>query len=82
MKRIDRLLAAVALGLAVSYPLAPSVAQQAPPMSRAREQAIRECSAEARKYVEHTWGDVEFPDLSLLHGTIRPKGVTWGFLRR
>jgi hypothetical protein len=60
MKRIDRLLAAVALGLAVSYPLAPSVAQQAPPMSRAREQAIRECSAEAGKYVEHTWGDVEF----------------------
>jgi hypothetical protein len=29
-------------------------------MSRAREQAIRECSAEAGKYVEHTWGDVEF----------------------
>jgi hypothetical protein len=60
MKRIDKLLAAFVLGLAVSYPPAPSVAQQAPPMSRARAQAIHECSAEAKKYVEHTWGDVEF----------------------
>jgi hypothetical protein len=60
MKRIDQLLAAFALGLAVSYPLATSVAQQTPPMSRARVQAIHECSAEAKKYVEHTWGDVEF----------------------
>jgi len=60
MKRVDKLLAAFVLGLAVSYPLAPSVAQQAPPMSCARAQAIHACSAEASKYVEHTWGDVEF----------------------
>jgi len=30
MKRIDKLLAASVLGLAVSHPLAPSVAQQVP----------------------------------------------------
>ena len=29
-------------------------------MSRARAQAIHACSSEASKYVEHTWGDVEF----------------------
>jgi hypothetical protein len=39
MKRIDKLLAAFVLGLAVSYPPAPSVAQQAPPMSRARRRS-------------------------------------------
>jgi hypothetical protein len=37
MKRVDKLLAAFVLGLAVSYPLAPSVAQQAPPTPQAGE---------------------------------------------
>jgi len=77
MKRIDKLLAAFVLGLAVSYPPAPSVAQRAPPMSRARAQAIHECSAEAKKQeICRTYlGRRGVPDLSLLHGAIRPEGV-------
>jgi hypothetical protein len=30
-----------------------------PPMDAARGKAIHECNVRAKKYVEHTWGDVE-----------------------
>jgi hypothetical protein len=30
-----------------------------PPMDAAREKAIHECNLRAKKYIEHTWGDVE-----------------------
>jgi hypothetical protein len=30
-----------------------------PPMDAAREKAIHECNFRTRKYIEHTWGDVE-----------------------
>jgi hypothetical protein len=55
--------AALALGLATSAVATPSFAQRsqggALGMSAARAQAIRECTARAGKYIEHTWGDNE-----------------------
>jgi hypothetical protein len=57
------LVAAVALGLALSALASPSFAQRSEEggagMSAARAQAIHECNAKAGKYIEHTWGDNE-----------------------
>jgi hypothetical protein len=55
--------AALALGLATSALATPSFAQRSEGgeagMGAARAQAIHECNAKARKYIEHTWGDNE-----------------------
>jgi hypothetical protein len=57
------LVAAAALGLALSALASPSFAQRSEGggagMSAARAQAIHECNAKAGKYIEHTWGDNE-----------------------
>jgi len=78
MKRIDKLLAAFVLGLAVSYPPAPSVAQQAPPMSRARAGDPR-MQRRGQEICRTYLGRRGVPDLSLLHGAIRPEGVARDF---
>jgi hypothetical protein len=58
---LNKPLAALAVGLAISALASPSFAQRSgTQMSAARAAAIRECSLRARKYIEHTWGDVEF----------------------
>jgi hypothetical protein len=49
---------AVALGLAIAAVASPSLAQRSEtPMSSAREQALRECSGQAGKMSQSTWGD-------------------------
>jgi hypothetical protein len=63
MKRFGSPVAALVLAAAVSVLATPTFAQRsqggAAGMSAARAQAIRECTARAAKYVEHTWGDTE-----------------------
>ena len=50
--------AAIALGLAIAAVASPSLAQRSEtPMSSAREQALRECSGQAGKMSQSTWGD-------------------------
>ena len=57
MQRISKLLAALALGLAVSALATTSVAQRSEEMSGARAQALRTCTGEASKLIQHVWGD-------------------------
>ncbi|HKF10796.1 MAG TPA: hypothetical protein VKB89_19050 [Xanthobacteraceae bacterium] len=50
--------AALALGIAVSALATPSFAQRAEDqMSGSRENALKECNAEAQKVSQHTWAD-------------------------
>jgi hypothetical protein len=61
MSRVNEALAVLALGLVISTLASPSVAQRSGiKRSAARAAAIREYSLRAGKYVEHTWGNVEF----------------------
>jgi hypothetical protein len=54
------LIAAFTLAILVGSPALVQLANAAPPsMDAAREKAIHECNVRARKYIEHTWGDVE-----------------------
>jgi hypothetical protein len=57
MQRISKLLAVLALGLAVSTVATPSFAQRSEGMSGARAQALRTCTKEAGKLIQHVWGD-------------------------
>jgi hypothetical protein len=57
MHRISKLLAVLALGLAVSALTTPSFAQRSEGMSGARAQALRTCTKEAGKLIQHVWGD-------------------------
>jgi hypothetical protein len=53
---------ALAFGLALATLASPSFAQrseQQPHMSAAREKALHECSVEAAKYRQSTWGHQE-----------------------
>jgi hypothetical protein len=59
MMRISTLLTALAIGLAASALATPSFAQRSEEMSSNRAQALKDCNAQAGKYIEHTWGDVE-----------------------
>jgi len=60
MFSLNKSAAAVALGLALAAVASPSLAQRSEtPMSNAREQALRECSAAAAKYKQYTWGHQE-----------------------
>jgi hypothetical protein len=53
-------LAALALGLVVTASASRGFAQESRiHVSAARAAAIRECNAQASKYLEHTWGDWE-----------------------
>jgi hypothetical protein len=57
MFAINRHVAAIALGLAITAVASPSLAQRSEnPMSSAREQALRECSAQSGKMSQSTWG--------------------------
>jgi hypothetical protein len=54
------LIAAFTLAILVGSPALVQLANAAPPpMDAAREKAIHECNLKARKYIEHTWGDME-----------------------
>ena len=57
MQRISKRLVALALGLAVSALTTPSFAQRSEEMSGARAQALRTCTGEAGKLIQHVWGD-------------------------
>ena len=58
MFSLNKRAAAVALGLAIAAVASPSLAQRSEtPMSSAREQALRECSGQAGKMSQSTWGD-------------------------
>jgi hypothetical protein len=49
---------ALAFGIAVSVMATPSLAQRAEDqMSAPRENAVKECNAEAGKMSQHTWAD-------------------------
>ena len=57
MFHLSKRAAAVALGLAIAAAASPSLAQRSEnPMSSAREQALRECSGQAGKMSQSTWG--------------------------
>ena len=51
----------ISLTLAILFgsPALVQPANAAPPTHNARIKALQECNARARKYIEHTWGDVE-----------------------
>jgi len=51
--------AAFTLAILFGSPLFVQPANAAPPMDGARMKALQECNVRARKYIEHTWGDVE-----------------------
>jgi hypothetical protein len=51
------LIAAFTLAILIGAPALVQPANAAP--NAAREKAIHECNVRARKYIEHTWGDVE-----------------------
>jgi hypothetical protein len=53
------LIAAFAFAILFGSPLFVQLANAAPPTDDARTKALQECNARARKYIEHTWGDVE-----------------------
>jgi hypothetical protein len=53
------LITAFAFGILFGSPLFVQPANAAPPMDDARMKALQECNVRARKYIEHTWGDVE-----------------------
>jgi hypothetical protein len=53
------LITAVTLAILLGSPALVQPANAAPPMDDARMKALQECNARARKYIEHTWGDVE-----------------------
>ena len=53
------LIAAFTLAILFGSPALVQLANAAPRMDAAREKAINECNVRARKYIEHTWGDVE-----------------------
>jgi hypothetical protein len=58
MFSLNKRAAAVALGLAIAAVASPSLAQRSEtPMNSAREQALRECSGQAGKMSQSTWGD-------------------------
>jgi hypothetical protein len=58
MFAINKHAAAIALGLAIAAVASPSLAQRSEtPTSNAREQALRECSGQAGKMSQSTWGD-------------------------
>jgi hypothetical protein len=57
MQRISKLLAVLALGLAVCMVATPSFGQRSEGMSGARAQALRTCTREAGKLIQHVWGD-------------------------
>jgi hypothetical protein len=46
-----------------------------PRLSAARDQAIRECSIAAAKYIEQCLGKLGHPNLPLLHGPTWPTGI-------
>jgi hypothetical protein len=56
MVTVNKVAAALALGLAVSALATPSFAQSSEGMSGAREKALRDCNAEAGKMSQSTWG--------------------------
>jgi hypothetical protein len=53
------LITAFAFGILFGSPALVQPANAAPPTDDARMKALQECNARARKYIEHTWGDVE-----------------------
>ena len=53
------LIAAFAFGILLGSAVFVQLANAAPPIDEARVKALQECNARARKYIEHTWGDVE-----------------------
>jgi len=61
MVRMNKYLAGVLVGVAVSALATPSFAQRSEGgdvgMSSEREKALRDCTAEAGKLRQHTWGD-------------------------
>jgi hypothetical protein len=57
MQRISKSLAVLALGLAVSTVATPSFGQRSEGRSSARAQALRACTHEAGKLIQHVWGD-------------------------
>src|SRR5215472_11597794 len=58
MFALNKHAAAIALGLAIAAVASPSLAQRSEtPMNSAREQALRECSGQAGKMSQSTWGD-------------------------
>ena len=59
MMKISTFLTTLAVALAASALATPSFAQRSEGMSSERGQAIHSCNAQAGKYIEHTWGDVE-----------------------
>ncbi len=58
MAILNKRLAALALGLAVTALASPSYAQGLK-ISAARAAAIHECSVRASHYIQHTWGNWE-----------------------
>ena len=57
MVTVNKVAAALALGLAISALATPSFAQRAEgDMSGQREKALRDCNAEAGKMSQSTWG--------------------------
>jgi hypothetical protein len=55
-----RYLSGIALTLAVAAMATPSFAQHAEPhMNAARERAVHECSMEASKYTQGSWGSTQ-----------------------
>ena len=59
------------LGLAMLV-IVPALAQPAP-VSDAREQAIRECTAIARRYTQYLWGNM---DIQLYRACMAQRGQT------
>jgi hypothetical protein len=58
MFAINKPVAAIAVALAIAAVASPSLAQRGENhMTGAREQALRECSAQAGKMSQSTWGD-------------------------
>ena len=59
MIRINKLLTALAVGLAASALATPSFAQRSEGMSSERAAAIRDCNVQAGEYKQYLWGDYE-----------------------
>ena len=56
MQRISKFLAVLALGLAAFLVATPAFGQRSEGMSGARAQALRTCTGEASKLIQHVWG--------------------------
>ena len=53
------LIAAFTLAILFGSPALVQLANASPPMDATRDKAIHECNLRAKKYIEHTRGDVE-----------------------